>query len=420
MGEYKVGTLVENIGAPQWGPGKIVHIAGDRLHIIFRDTEGNVAKKLAADAPALRLAASQSDPILDNLPPLMEKKGEWVVPGKSLTLESIKRRFLHEFPAGFADPKYRSEERDYKLAGHDAFQNLLGLEQARDLLSRGEIKALAAKALSVLSTVNLLAAPFESGAFHDAMQDENAAKGYFKALVALLEAPRLNAQLFTEYAAAVCCLPARRGRVATWPVATVLPYLARPDVHMFLKPEVTKHAAESLGFDLKYEPKPNWKTYDRLLRMGTTYLDLLQPLGAVDFVDVQSFIFVSCGGYDDDRPNSKRVPEIVLKAYAEGGEIQLLRVKNTAQEYQFWVECNEGTLADFLGPEDLSDAGSLCSRSEAVGSLDEAFRLMERYAWWRLHPAEVHPDLRSEILHEVNRKGGGTEEKRWVTALQGF
>ena len=129
MAQYKEGTLVENKGAPQRGPGKIVHIAGDHMHILFRDIEGNAAKKLRADTPALRLAALQSDPILDNLPPLVEKNGDWVVPGKSRTLASIKRRFLHEFPAGFADPKYIKEERDYKLAAHEAFQNLLGLDR---------------------------------------------------------------------------------------------------------------------------------------------------------------------------------------------------------------------------------------------------------------------------------------------------
>ena len=300
MAQYKVGTLVENTGAPQWGPGKIVHVAGEHVHVLFRDVEGNVAKKLHADIPVLRVAASQSDPILDNLPPLVEKNGDWVLAGKSLTLGCLRRRFLHEFPAGFADPNYRLHERDYKLAGHREFESLLGLEQARALLLRGDIKTLAAKALSVVSSVHLLAAPFESGAFHDALQDENAAESYFKALLALLETTPVDARLFTEYADAVCSLPAPRGRVATWPVATMLPYLARPDVHMFLKPAVTKNAAESLGFDLQYQPEPNWKTYERLLRMGAAYLELLRPLGAIDFIDVQSFIFVSCGGYGNE------------------------------------------------------------------------------------------------------------------------
>jgi hypothetical protein len=67
---------------------------------------------------------------------------------------------------------------------------------------------------------------------------------------------------------------------------------------MFLKPEKTKAAAETLGFDLRYNTILNWDTYDALLRMGDTYLGLLKNRGAKDFVDVQSSIFVAGGGYD--------------------------------------------------------------------------------------------------------------------------
>jgi hypothetical protein len=74
---------------------------------------------------------------------------------------------------------------------------------------------------------------------------------------------------------------------------------------MFLKPEVTKVAADSLGFNLKYNPTLNWATYEALQRMGAIYLDLLKPLGARDFVDVQSFIWVTCGGYDGPLPKSE-------------------------------------------------------------------------------------------------------------------
>jgi len=67
---------------------------------------------------------------------------------------------------------------------------------------------------------------------------------------------------------------------------------------MFLKPEVTQVAAEALAFDLQYNSAPNWTTYSALIRMGNVYLDLLREMGAHDFIDVQSFIYVSGGGYD--------------------------------------------------------------------------------------------------------------------------
>jgi hypothetical protein len=67
---------------------------------------------------------------------------------------------------------------------------------------------------------------------------------------------------------------------------------------MFLKPEVTQAGAQTLGFDLQYDSKPNWVTYSALIRMGAVYLKLLERLGARDFIDVQSFIFVAGGGYE--------------------------------------------------------------------------------------------------------------------------
>jgi hypothetical protein len=297
MANFIKGMLVENAGAPKWGPGKIVHVSGENLHIIFRDLEEDMARIFRADAHALHVAKQQSDPVLDNLPPLDEKAGRWVLPAKRLSLESAKRRFLHQFPAGFADPKYMEQERDFKLAAHLKFQQLLGISEIGTLLSESKTRLLAENALKVVSGVNLLA-PFESAAFHDAMRDDKAVQRFFAALLAMMSAHRLTAELFQNFTDAVESLPAVGSKVATWPVATIFPYLAEPDRFMFLKPAVTKIAAETLGFDLKYNPQLNWPTYEALQRMGATYLELLRPFGARDFVDVQSFIWVTCGGYD--------------------------------------------------------------------------------------------------------------------------
>ena len=164
-------------------------------------------------------------------------------------------------------------------------------------MSERDYKSLAERAQKVLSGLNLLS-PYESAAFHDAMREQSALRSFFTTLLLVLDADPLTAGIFDEYVNAVSALPAARSRVATWPVATLFPYLAAPSRYMFLKPEVTKIAADSLGFDLKYDPLPNWNTYEALQRMGAIYLGLLRPFGARDFVDVQSFIWVTCGGYD--------------------------------------------------------------------------------------------------------------------------
>jgi hypothetical protein len=163
-------------------------------------------------------------------------------------------------------------------------------------LGSSSLRFLATKALQVLGAVNLLS-PYESAAFHDALQNDDAVSAFFTSLLNVVDANPLSPRIFDEYVEAVTSLPADRGRVATWPVATVFPYLAAPDRCMFLKPEVTKEAANSMTFDLQYNAIPNWITYQALLRMGTVYLELLRRLGARDYLDVQSFIYVTCGGY---------------------------------------------------------------------------------------------------------------------------
>jgi hypothetical protein len=83
--------------------------------------------------------------------------------------------------------------------------------------------------------------------------------------------------------------------VVTWPVLTLLPFIARPTDHMFLKPSVTQVAAAAIGFDLQYRPEPNWLTYKRLIQMSERLMTVLRPHGARDLIDVQSFIWVAAG-----------------------------------------------------------------------------------------------------------------------------
>lgn len=73
---------------------------------------------------------------------------------------------------------------------------------------------------------------------------------------------------------------------------TLLPYLADPTRFMFLKPEPTKECAARLRFDLKYDSSLERETYARLMILSDQLLKRLHPLGARDFIDVQSFMWV--------------------------------------------------------------------------------------------------------------------------------
>jgi hypothetical protein len=293
-----VGTLVIQTAKPEWGPGKVVKSDGDCVYVVWRDLPDQEAKKMVCSF--LTRAPEQSDDILDNLPPLREKDGKLILPAARITFQQAVDAFLRYFPQGFYDPGFignskKKGERFYKVAAHEYYLAHLGGGRFRELLA-SELTTLVQEVERCVSQVNLLHMT-EAAAFRDALRDEKAARRLFVTLADLLDAEEILEPLFISYFDAVCSLPAERGPVAKWTVATIMPFLARPDLYMFLKPEVTRKAAESLGFELNYKAEPNWLTYKCLLRMAEIYGEKLASLKPRDLIDVQSFFYVACGGY---------------------------------------------------------------------------------------------------------------------------
>jgi len=297
---YKVGMLVCHPNKPDWGPGKVVGVEAGRIHVVWRDVPGREAKKIDLSVVPLPPASEQSDPVLDNLPPVEKENGTFVLPRERVTFEQARDLFLKHFPQGFEDPAYigdkTSGERKYKWLAHEYWVERLGGNRFQELLS-SDLTELVSEAGRCIGKVNLLHVT-ETAALRDALRTESAARRFFTTLGGLLEADEVCEDVFRPYAEAIRDLPADRGRVATWPVTTILPFLAQPDRHMFLKPEVTQDAAGALGFHLNYRAEPNWLTYRRLLEMAHIYRGKLAAWKPRDLIDVQSFFYVSCGGYE--------------------------------------------------------------------------------------------------------------------------
>jgi hypothetical protein len=72
----------------------------------------------------------------------------------------------------------------------------------------------------------------------------------------------------------------------------VFGFIAQPERHIFLKPNVTKIAARKYGFDFPYQSKPNWETYSSLLAFAETIRRDLCDLRPRDMIDLQSFMWV--------------------------------------------------------------------------------------------------------------------------------
>ena len=87
---------------------------------------------------------------------------------------------------------------------------------------------------------------------------------------------------------------------AKWTAITYLPFLWRPETHMFLKPAVTRDFAARVGhsfFD-DYKPELDMAVYQSLLDLAARTEAELTELAPQDRIDVQSFIWV-VGKYDE-------------------------------------------------------------------------------------------------------------------------
>jgi hypothetical protein len=182
-------------------------------------------------------------------------------------------------------------ERNYKWNAHVEFVKSLGNGQGEHLLKCGAVEELCTRTRHALN-INLLHLQ-ERLAFRDGLDGSALTVPFFEAFFQLWNSSAVDRPSFEAYIEAMCLLPHDDDRrLVTWPTATLLLFLADPSRFMFLKPEVTKQAADGLAFDLLYDPAPTWHTYEKLLTMSAILMERLRPLGAIDWIDVQSFIWV--------------------------------------------------------------------------------------------------------------------------------
>jgi hypothetical protein len=301
---YEVGRLIQH---RELGLGRILLMEGPKATVYFRDLAGarpeDAIRKINTTVVPLSDAPSQSDPILDNLPPYANGRFQRTT-RRRVTLDEGIELFRSHCPLFFEDPAYigdlKKGERTYKWAAHELFERELGGGRLEQLLREDRLDEVRKHALAVEGRLNVVNR-FEKSAFRDALKDDYAAARYFEALAQLLATTEVERESFESYLGSVASLPSEEGRTSPikWTVATILPFLAKPTQFMFLKPEVTQDCAARLMFDIQYAPEPNWTTYAKVLQMSEYLLDVLQQYGARDFIDVQSFIWLIGKGWKD-------------------------------------------------------------------------------------------------------------------------
>lgn len=216
---------------------------------------------------------------------------------KRWTMPQALEEFRTKFPLGFNDPAYLAKrgERDDKWAAHELFIERLGEGQGQKLLAENNIPEITQRVLAVVAKAKIFLS-YENAAFADALRDQQAATRFYKALFALLDSPVISEKVYQPYIDAALDLPQEEGKtkVGSWPISSLLPFIAQPERHMFLKPRNAKAAAEALDFDLQYKPLLNWHTYKSMLEMTKVCFYEIKHLTPRDFMDVQSFMWLAC------------------------------------------------------------------------------------------------------------------------------
>jgi hypothetical protein len=204
-----------------------------------------------------------------------------------------RKKFLRFFPKGFRDGTYLAWERDYKWETHQNWEEALNRNEFRRLLEKREFAGIAARAVRTEQrSRHSMIFSFEKMALRDAVKSAAGARAFATGLYDFLHGGGTDEARFSAWCDIIASLPRKQTRVLTWPLVTVFGFIAQPDRHIFLKPNVTKIAAGKYGFDFPYESKPNWKTYESLLDFAETIRHDQRDLKPRDMIDLQSFIWV--------------------------------------------------------------------------------------------------------------------------------
>lgn len=295
--KIEVGTIVQHPNRPAWGPGKALAIGGGgQVTVYFRDVAeanvGDAVKVLATGTVGLEVAAEQSEPMLDRLPPF--KMGRFKgVNRPRLSLVDAVQAYRTRRPGGLDDPTVRDKLRAPCDDAHRMWQDWLGDGKGSDLLDDGKTGDARERFMQIAAVPGVLSSG-ETTALARALEDDSDATSFLRALLAVTEQTTADQATYQRLIDTVVELWPQHGRerATMWPVLTQFPCIACPEHHIQLKPATVQRCASRLNFDLRYSTAPNWWTYRRMLDLAKILLARLEPLGAVDFFDVMPFMRV--------------------------------------------------------------------------------------------------------------------------------
>jgi hypothetical protein len=290
--------FVRHPGQPAWGAGKVLEVVSPgKVRVQFTVAGEKTLLLVAAPLVLANLSESEEQALAGPAP--RRKAGAGKRPGKpkaapsrsaARPLEGLISEFLWVFPGGFRSTAYLAQERDPKLQAHELAVYELSEKRLRAAVDAGRFDDVVKAALLVMGATSLVSSS-DQARLRDWLAKPAAKEEFSRRLVDLLHGSSPFLERFAAFSDLLVAASAGK-----WAVATYFPFILYPKDHMFLKPSVTRKAAEACGFALAFEQRPNSRTYEQLLAFAKKLRQYLSELEPEDMVDVQSFLWIAGGG----------------------------------------------------------------------------------------------------------------------------
>lgn len=214
-----------------------------------------------------------------------------LIPRNFEAAQKCREKFLTAFPRGFYDKTFQAWERNSKRAAHQKWSETLNPTHFRRLLKCEQYDEIAVTAEQIESETKLLFS-FERTALRKAVEDAQGAQIFSIGLYEFLHHAGTIEQRFDKWCTVINSLPGLESRSLTWPITTVFGFIARPELHLYVKSLVTRTALKAYGFNFAYRATPNGATYSEILQCAQTIAHDLADLRPRDLIDIQSFMWV--------------------------------------------------------------------------------------------------------------------------------
>jgi hypothetical protein len=278
--DLKTGDRVKHPALPAWGIGQVLGTPVDKMVRIFFVGAGE--KTISLDHVSLIRVngAAAAHPLLDNL-----RHSESAITLRYRSLPESIAYFLGNYPGGFYGQKFVDQERSYKVAAHELCCEVLAKSKLTHLISTGNYDAATREALRVVNATNLIF-PNEKMSLRDGLAESAARACFSETLHNLLYGTGLLEERFLGFSRVLETIGA-----ATWTTATYFLFIHDPTTFVFLKPMVTRNAAEICAFEINYKSELNWRTFDQVQEFARYLRREISELRPRDMIDVQSFMW---------------------------------------------------------------------------------------------------------------------------------